>query len=882
MTMQGKDGALQSVLFSFARLLFCVFLVITSLYCLLAYIPFTYHWVVKGELLAWLPVFVKYHPCFFLAALGLASPTVARDMQRVATRSVVLGFYVFHIAAGAWMIFKPVLPALENDVSSLKWALIFLTPLVWLTAIDFAGHIKQTSWSQETKDANRQPTLKTIVTLALFLSILYAVICYLRFRTMVSFSKSELLVIAIWTTVSHLLIFLTVFIAASLARNLSNRQRDPARAYFVATSLLTALFGALVVRYVVLAGISFDGPLANMYAISVSFLVTFFVAGVRLRIRERSQSRVDNRIDDKPEARVHGQAWVRLSPFPWPALWIISLVTVAYIIPANVARMDWDFLMQKLSVLAVWTATFVVWNKIMKARTSQPVKPYPIWILILIVVVGFGGYRLISASESRVPGLLRNDKLNVNATLEAYATYDISFKVAHQVLSNIADFSISRFLYGSSAIVPTANASNDDGEGIQPNEDNGFYGYLKRNTNLMPAVKVEPVDVKLVENMKSTTSVKPNIFIFVVDSLRPDYLSPYNDKVTFTPNIDAFARESVVMENAFTPYGGTVLAEPALWTGTMQIHKQYIEPFYPMNALQKLIDADGYHPFITVDPVLKIILKPSTSIIELDQDATGWQGLDLVKTLGQLRAKMEERQDKSRPVFAYTQAQNLHVHKLNRERREGPPAIDINGFEPYYASQIKYIDEGLGEFIRYLKESGQYDNSIIVLTSDHGDSLGEGGRWGHANWIFPEILKIPIIIHIPTIFRNGLYWDSSSIAFLNDITPSLYYMLGHRPIVRNDVFGKPLFTETKEEQADYRKRSYMVASSYGPTYGILGDNGRSLFISDAANGKDYYFNLRDDPQGTRNLVDDRTRSANEKLIRRNIGAISSFFHYNPE
>ena len=398
----------------------------------------------------------------------------------------------------------------------------------------------------------------------------------------------------------------------------------------------------------------------------------------------------------------------------------------------------------------------------------------------------------------------------------------------------------------------------------------------------MPSVKVEPVEVKLVEDLKRTSGDKPNIFIFVVDSLRPDYLSPYNSKVTFTPNVESFARESVVMQNAFTPYGGTVLAEPSIWTGTMQLHKQFVEPFYPMNALQKLVETEDYQPYITIDPVLKIIVKPSQSIIELDKDKTNWQQLDLGGTLRELRAKMEAREDKSRPIFAYTQAQNIHIHKLNRERRESPPAYEFDGFDSYCSSQVKHIDEGFGEFITYLKESGQYDNSIVVLTSDHGDSIGDGGRWGHANWIFPEVMRIPIIIHLPTKYQKSLYWNPQSIAFSNDITPSLYYMLGHRPIVRNEIFGKPLFTLTEKEQADYQQRPYMVASSYGPNYGILSDNGRNFFFSDAVNSKDYFFDLKDDPKGTRNLVTAELRAKNEKLIRHYIEAINNFYRFDPE
>jgi hypothetical protein len=869
-------------LFSGARLSFCLFLLTTSLYCLLAYIPFTYHWVVKGELLAWLPVFVKYHPCFYLAALGLVAPTVARDMRRAVTRRLVLGFYILHIAAGAWLIFYPLLPTLENDATSFKWALISLTPLLWLAAIDFAGHFSRKSWEQEEPRHARQLTIKSAVWPALFLSLLYAAICYLRFRAMLSFTKTELFVIACWTTISHLLIFLSVFIILNLARALANRFRTPAKARFLFNALLTSIICALVIRQLILPAISLDGYMANIYALAVSLTVALLISGGKIRQHTVGKPDTANAGKESAPEKDGDHGFSKLgrlsSSFTFKRLLcLVALIFLAYLIPASVARMDWDFLMQKLSVVAIWAMAFLIWNVTARARVSVSKRPYPVLALMLIAAVSFGAYRLLSLSESRLPRLLRSDNLNVSSTLEQYATYDISFKVAHNVISSVFDFSFSNFLRRNVSIVPTANAAAS-----QPDEDNGFYAYLKKNTNLMPSVKVEPVEVKLVENLKRTTGDKPNIFIFVVDSLRPDYLSPYNSKVTFTPNVESFARESVVMQNAFTPYGGTVLAEPSIWTGTMQLHKQFVEPFYPMNALQKLVETEDYQPYITIDPVLKIIVKPSASIVELDKDKTNWQQLDLGGTLRELRAKMEAREDKTRPVFAYTQAQNIHIHKLNRERNEGPPAYEFDGFDSYYSSQVKQIDEGFGEFIQYLKASGQYDNSIVVLTSDHGDSIGDGGRWGHANWIFPEVMRIPIIIHLPTKYQKSLYWNPQSIAFSNDITPSLYYMLGHRPIVRNDIFGKPLFTLTEKEQADYQQRPYMVASSYGPNYGILSDNGRNFFFSDAINSKDYFFDLKEDPKGGHNLVTAELRAQNEKLIRHYIEAINNFYHFDPE
>src|SRR5262249_60553314 len=101
---------------------------------------------------------------------------------------------------------------------------------------------------------------------------------------------------------------------------------------------------------------------------------------------------------------------------------------------------------------------------------------------------------------------------------------------------------------------------------------------------------------------------RPDIFIIVVDSLRPDYLSPYNPAVTFTPSIAAFAKESVVLPRVDTPYAGTGLAEAAIWTGGLVPRLQYPKPLAPLDKPTRLPPAGGVPPVITiatdVDPSL--------------------------------------------------------------------------------------------------------------------------------------------------------------------------------------------------------------------------------------------------------------------------------------
>ena len=92
----------------------------------------------------------------------------------------------------------------------------------------------------------------------------------------------------------------------------------------------------------------------------------------------------------------------------------------------------------------------------------------------------------------------------------------------------------------------------------------------------------------------------PNIFIFLVDSLRRDYLSPYNGRVSFTASIDAFAKESLVFRRAFTQYGATGLSVPSVWIGGLLLHKQYVTPFAPMNAPARLLQHEQYAQWISM------------------------------------------------------------------------------------------------------------------------------------------------------------------------------------------------------------------------------------------------------------------------------------------
>jgi arylsulfatase A-like enzyme len=435
----------------------------------------------------------------------------------------------------------------------------------------------------------------------------------------------------------------------------------------------------------------------------------------------------------------------------------------------------------------------------------------------------------------------------------SHAGHDASFKLLYDVLAP-----------------RVADASSSD----------SFYRFLQDNTNIPRAVEVDAVEIDLVDDLAATPGPKPNVFVFVIDSLRRDYLGAYDEKVDFTPAIDAFARESIVMENAFTRYGATGLSEPSIWVGGLLLHKQYIEPFYPMNTLEKLLEVEGYQTYLSLDTILTSILRPSTSIVELDEGVLN-RDYDTCHSLRDLATKLHDRKDRTRPVFAYTQPQNLHVSQITRQGSSVPEGESYPGFHAPYATRVKDVDRCFGAFIAALKAEGLYDDSIVILTSDHGESLGEEGRWGHAYTMYPEIVRIPLIVHLPPAMRAGLTWDTRAVAFLTDITPSLYYLLGHRPVRTDPILGRPLFVEKGDASVarEPARDEYLLASSYGPVYAILSDRGRSLYIADGVNYRDHLYALEPGKEAEARTVTTRIKAEREQQIREQIGEVNRFYRF---
>jgi arylsulfatase A-like enzyme len=252
----------------------------------------------------------------------------------------------------------------------------------------------------------------------------------------------------------------------------------------------------------------------------------------------------------------------------------------------------------------------------------------------------------------------------------------------------------------------------------------------------------------------------------------------------------------------------------------------------------------------------------------------------LCEMLGDIRTRLDRLEPGGPPVFTWGLAQDVHVSAITRE---GGRAIDegtYEGFNPPQASRLKRLDGCFGAFIDDLKARQLYDDSIVILTSDHGDSLGEEGRWGHAYTLFPEVLQVPLIVHLPTQLAARFETDLSAPAFTADLTPTLYTLLGHQTTQPGPMFGEPLVWPRGTAPRVRANDGTLVASSYGSVYGWITDHGNELYVADGVSLRDYRYHLDGTQTGRALPIGTGERRAGQAAITNALTELARFYKLN--
>ncbi len=273
-----------------------------------------------------------------------------------------------------------------------------------------------------------------------------------------------------------------------------------------------------------------------------------------------------------------------------------------------------------------------------------------------------------------------------------------------------------------------------------------------------------------------------DVVLIVIDTLRADHLSLYGYARPTSPALEAFAHDAVVYEHATSPGTWTVPAHAALFTGRWPSSsgaervpgdRNLAMPINPdLPTLAGILGNRGFHTaaFVANSTYVARVLGFARGFTDFFDHKLG--GADHVRTV--FVEWLKDRRDR---VFVFMNILDPHEpydppspYKAlfpGRDPRWGAVFTNLVNagtpitpemqahFVSQYDGEVAYTDHVLGAIFDDLKRAGRYDASLVIVTSDHGELLGEHGLAGHGLAPYEELLHVPLLVKYPGSARGG-------------------------------------------------------------------------------------------------------------------------------
>ena len=314
-----------------------------------------------------------------------------------------------------------------------------------------------------------------------------------------------------------------------------------------------------------------------------------------------------------------------------------------------------------------------------------------------------------------------------------------------------------------------------------------------------------------------------NLLLISIDTCRSDYLSCYGYPVITTPNIDRLARRGVRFERVYCQSSITLPSHCSMLTSLYPPAHGVREngTFRLDESRETLAEIFARHGYYTGAVVSSFVLdsrfglnqgfneyldefeKPGSALYYFNDS---WQGhkIDIFECSADevtLKALRWLEQNAKTPFFLFLHYFDLHVPY-------SPPREYARKYKgDLYAGELAYVDKCIGSVLEYLEAAGLSERTVIVVTGDHGECLGEHDFRGHGAELYEQILKVPWVIVDPRIQTKGtvIKHPVNSI----DIFPTILSLLKIPCPV--DISGKgrtSLFVENHDNKSSDEGYSY--------------------------------------------------------------------------
>lgn len=295
---------------------------------------------------------------------------------------------------------------------------------------------------------------------------------------------------------------------------------------------------------------------------------------------------------------------------------------------------------------------------------------------------------------------------------------------------------------------------------------------------------------------------KPNVILIVIETFRKDFFTESN-----APNLTAFSRECVTFENAFSPSSWTIPAHASLFTGlypsnhntisdlngTVEIGEaglRFNELEEELVTISEILKDNGYQTSAVVG---NFVLFPDTGLNQgfdtylfpdmksVPRDAAALNGhifqiletaeepfflfvnyFDPHEPYDSPESKIKRNDSYNKDFLAYALQVLMGKRRVTEE--------EIRTITAMYAEEIRYVDKHIGKLLDRLKQANQYENSMIIITSDHGEHFGENNLMLHGCSLDDPLIRVPLLVKLP---RSSSGETSTNYVQLTDIVPTI-------------------------------------------------------------------------------------------------------------
>jgi arylsulfatase A-like enzyme len=306
-----------------------------------------------------------------------------------------------------------------------------------------------------------------------------------------------------------------------------------------------------------------------------------------------------------------------------------------------------------------------------------------------------------------------------------------------------------------------------------------------------------------------------NVLLISIDSLRADRVGAYGNERATTPTMDRLAREGVVFEHAASPTSWTLPSHASLLSGRSQhLHGTIRVDDRLTRAGTLLAERFGAHGYETVGFYSGPILNKAYGFDRGFERYIGCESSDTAAhkgvfafpvsykdiTNGLLASAFARWLDErsARPFFSFVHMWDVHYDYIPPEPYasmfdadySGPldgrniigagfplraPPRDVEHLLALYDGELRYTDDTIDGFLKLLAARGVLDDTLVVITADHGEEFLEHGRKGHQTTLFTESIHIPLVFWGRSLPRGRRIPTPVSLI---DVAPTILDLVG--------------------------------------------------------------------------------------------------------